>query len=117
MIFEEKQKTHPIERMQVWEAFKRVRANGGSPGVDGITIDTVRSNPRKYLYPVWNRMASGSYFPKPVRQVLIPKNDGTMRPLGIPTVTDRVAQMVVKTEVGRACREAFYGKFVWLQTE
>jgi group II intron reverse transcriptase/maturase len=96
MIFEEKQKTHPIDRKQVWEAFKQVRASGGSPGVDGITIETVGSNPRKYLYPVWNRMASGSYFPRPVRQVLIPKYDGKMRALGIPTVVDRVAQMVVK---------------------
>src|SRR5450759_4893492 len=99
MIFEEKQKTHPIDRKQVWEAFKQVRASGGSAGVDGTTIDVVGSNPRKYLYPVWSRMASGSYFPKPVRQVLIPKNDGTMRPLGIPTVTDRVAQMVVKQKL------------------
>jgi RNA-directed DNA polymerase len=107
MIFEEKQKTYPIERMQVWEAFKRVRANGGSPGVDGITIENVRSNPRKYLYPVWNRMASGSYFPKPVRQVLIPKNDGTMRPLGIPTVTDRVAQMVVKQKLEELAEKHF----------
>ena len=107
MIFEEKQKTHPIERMQVWEAFKRVRANGGSPGVDGITIETVGSNPRKYLYPVWSRMASGSYFPKPVRQVLIPKNDGTMRSLGIPTVVDRVAQMVVKQKLEELAEKHF----------
>jgi RNA-directed DNA polymerase len=77
----------------------RARANGGSAGVDGITIETVASNPRKYLYPVWNRMASGSYFTKPVRQVLIKKHDGTMRALGIPTVTDRVAQLVVKHEL------------------
>jgi RNA-directed DNA polymerase len=96
MIFEEKQKTQPIERWEVWEAFKEVRANGESPGVDGITIDTVASNPRKYLYPVWNRMASGSYFPKPVRQAEIPKEDGSLRLLGIPTVTDRVAQTVIK---------------------
>lgn len=95
MIFEEKQKTQPIERLQVWEAFKQVRAGGKSPGVDGITIETVEGNPRKYLYPVWLRMASGSYFPKPVRQAMIPKTDGTKRALGIPTVVDRVAQMVV----------------------
>lgn len=107
MIFEEKQKTHPIDRKQVWEAFKRVRANGGSPGVDGITIETVGSNPRKYLYPVWNRMASGSYFPKPARQVLIPKNDGTMRSLGIPTVVDRVAQMVVKQKLEELAEKHF----------
>ena len=95
MIFEEKQKTQPIEGLQVWEAFKQVRAGGKSPGVDGITIETVERNPRKYLYPVWTRMASGSYFPKPVRQAMIPKTDGTKRTLGIPTVVDRVAQMVV----------------------
>jgi len=82
MIFEEKQKTHPIDRKQVWEAFKQVRASGGSAGVDGTTIAVVGSNPRKYLYPVWSRMASGSYFPKPVRQVLIPKSDGTKRSTG-----------------------------------
>ena len=54
MIFEEKQKTQPIERGEVWEAFKEVRAGGESPGVDGITIETVASKPRKYLYPVLN---------------------------------------------------------------
>jgi group II intron reverse transcriptase/maturase len=96
MIFEEKQKTQPIERWEVWEAFKEVRANGDSPGVDGITIEAVASKPRKYLYPVWNRLASGSYFPQAVRQAEIPKEDGSKRLLGIPTVTDRVAQTVIK---------------------
>lgn len=99
MIFGKEQKTQPIERLQVWEAFKKVKANGGSAGVDGITIEMVSANPRKYLYPLWNRMASGSYFPKAVRQVLIPKYDGTKRPLGIPTVVDRVAQQVIKDEL------------------
>ena len=107
MIFEERQKTHPIDRKQVWEAFKQVRASGGSAGVDGTTIDVVRSNPRKYLYPVWSRMASGSYFPKPVRQVLIPKSDGTKRSLGIPTVADRVAQMVVKQKLEKLVDKHF----------
>jgi RNA-directed DNA polymerase len=99
MIFGEKQKSQPIEKRQVWEAFMKVKSNGGSAGVDGVEIKDVESNPRKYLYPVWNRMASGSYYPKPVRQVLIPKYDGSMRPLGIPTVCDRVAQMVIKEEL------------------
>jgi len=99
MIFNEQHKTQPISRLQVYEAFKRVRANKGSAGVDGITIDQVESNVRKYLYPLWNRMSSGSYFPKPVRQVLIPKGDGKMRPLGIPTIVDRVAQQVIATEL------------------
>lgn len=91
--------TQPIEKRQVWEAFKRVRTGGVAPGVDGITIEMIEANPRLYLYPVWNRMASGSYYPKPVREVLIPKHDGTKRPLGIPTVCDRVAQMVIKQEL------------------
>jgi group II intron reverse transcriptase/maturase len=99
MIFVEEQKTQPITRLQVMEAFQRVRANGGSAGVDNITIAQVESNKRKYLYPLWNRMASGSYFPKAVRQTLIPKSDGKKRALGIPTVTDRVAQQVIATEL------------------
>ena len=68
MIFEEEQKTQPISKLQVQEAFKRVRANDGSPGVDNISIEQVGKNQRKYLYPLWNRMASGSYFPKAVLQ-------------------------------------------------
>ena len=107
MIFEEKQKTQPIETLQVWEAFKQVRAGGKSPGVDGITIETVERNPRKYLYPVWLRMASGSYFPKPVRQAMIPKTDGTKRALGIPTVVDRVAQMVVTKKLEKLVDKHF----------
>jgi len=99
MIFNEEHKSQPITRLQVNEAFKRVKANKGSSGVDGITIETVNANPRKYLYPLWNRMTSGSYFPKPVRQVLIPKGNGEMRPLGIPTIVDRVAQQVIATEL------------------
>jgi len=107
MIFDEKQKTQPIERWEVWEAFKEVRANGESPGVDGITIDTVASHPRKYLYPVWSRMASGSYFPKAVRQAEIPKDDGSKRLLGIPTVTDRVAQTVIKWKLEKYTNKHF----------
>ena len=99
MIFEEEQKSQPITKLQVQEAFKRVRANGGSSGVDNISIEQVDKNQRKYLYPLWNRMSSGSYFPKAVRQVLIPKDDGKTRALGIPTVIDRVAQQVIATEL------------------
>ena len=99
MIFVEEQKTQPITRLQVQNAFKRVRANGGSAGVDKITIADVDVNKRKYLYPLWNRMASGSYFPQPVRQTLIPKSGGKKRALGIPTITDRVAQQVIATEL------------------
>lgn len=99
MIFVEEQKTHPITREQVQAAFKRVKANDGSAGVDKITIAQVDSNKRKYLYPLWNRLASGSYYPTAVRQKLISKGGGKMRPLGIPTIIDRVAQQVIATEL------------------
>ena len=99
MIFENERKTQPITRLQVIEAFKRVKANGGNPGVDNITIGEVDHNKRKYLYPLWNRMASGSYIPKPVRQSFLRKPDGGKRALGIPTVVDRVAQQVIASEL------------------
>ena len=99
MIFNEGHKSQPITKLQVNEAFKQVRANKGNAGVDGVTIEMVSKSPRKYLYPLWNRMSSGSYFPKTVRQVLIPKGNGDFRPLGIPTVVDRIAQQVITTEL------------------
>jgi RNA-directed DNA polymerase len=99
MIRLNESKTQPISKQEVWAAFKKVRSKGGSPGVDGITIEKVGSNPRKYLYPVWNRLASGSYHPPSVKQVSIPKFDGGIRLLGIPTVTDRVAQMVIREQL------------------
>lgn len=107
MIFEIEQKTQPISRSQIIEAFKRVKANGGSAGVDKISIEQVDKNKRKYLYPLWNRMASGSYFPKPVRQTLIPKGKGKTRALGIPTVVDRVAQQVIATELENIVDKTF----------
>lgn len=108
MIFNEQPKSQPISKLQVNEAFKRVKANKGSSGVDGITIEEVTKNPRKHLYPMWNRMASGSYKPKAVRQVLIPKGDGKMRPLGIPTIVDRVAQQVIATELEQVVEKHFH---------
>lgn len=99
MNLEEKPKPYPITKEQVWEAFKLVKAKGGSPGVDGMTIETVKSNPKKHLYPVWNRLSSGSYFPPAVKRVEIPKGNGKVRMLGVPTVKDRVAQMVIAREL------------------
>jgi len=80
----------------VWEAYKKVRANKGSAGVDNVSIEEFDANRSKHLYKLWNRMASGSYFPPPVKEVEIPKKDGKVRKLGIPTIGDRVGQMVVK---------------------
>jgi RNA-directed DNA polymerase len=95
----EKTKSYPITKQRVWEAFKLVKSKGGAAGVDGVTIEMVAADPKKYLYPVWNRLASGSYFPPAVKQVEIPKGDGGVRKLGVPTVTDRVAQMVIAKEL------------------
>lgn len=95
----DKTKPLPITKRQVWEAYKRVRANRGAAGIDGQTLVDFESNLENNLYKLWNRMASGSYYPSPVKRVEIPKDNGTTRPLGIPTVADRVAQMVVKMEL------------------
>lgn len=80
----------------VWSAYKKVRANKGSAGVDAVSIAEFDANKVKHLYKLWNRMASGSYFPPPVKEVEIPKKDGKVRKLGVPTISDRIGQMVVK---------------------
>ena len=85
-----------ISKQEVWEAFKRVKAKKGACGIDGESIQGFEENLKDNLYKLWNRMASGSYFPPPVRRVEIPKESGGLRALGIPTVSDRVAQTVVK---------------------
>jgi RNA-directed DNA polymerase len=89
-------KSHCISKMAVWEAYKRIKANQGAAGVDEESIEEFEKNLKDNLYKIWNRMSSGSYFPPPVKTVEIPKSDGKMRKLGIPTVSDRIAQMVVK---------------------
>ena len=85
-----------IDRKQVYEAYKAVKSKGGAAGVDSQTIEQFEADLRNNLYKLWNRMSSGSYFPPPVRAVSIPKKSGGQRILGVPTVADRVAQMVVK---------------------
>ncbi len=89
-------KSVPISRQMVWEAYKKVRSNHGSGGIDQIEMEEYDANRSKHLYKLWNRMASGSYFPPPVKEVGIPKKDGKIRKLGIPTISDRVGQMVIK---------------------
>jgi RNA-directed DNA polymerase len=89
-------KSYTISKQVVWEAYLKVKANHGAAGVDGQSIEAFESDLKSNLYKIWNRMSSGSYFPPPVRLVEIPKAKGGLRPLGIPTVADRVAQMVVK---------------------
>lgn len=91
-----KTKPFSISKQVVWEAYRRVKANQGAAGVDGQSIKDFEAGLKDNLYKIWNRMCSGSYFPPPVRTVGIAKSDGRQRKLGIPTVSDRVAQMVVK---------------------
>jgi RNA-directed DNA polymerase len=92
----DKAKPFLIPKREVWEAFKRVKANQGAAGVDGQSIAEFEANLSGNLYKLWNRLASGSYFPPPVRRVEIPKANGGTRPLGIPTVADRIAQEVAR---------------------
>jgi RNA-directed DNA polymerase len=94
---EDKAKPFDIPKQEVWKAFKKVKANQGAAGVDGQSVAEFEAELSDNLYKLWNRMSSGSYFPPPVRRVMIPKSGGSgERPLGIPTVADRVAQEVVK---------------------
>jgi RNA-directed DNA polymerase len=88
-----------ISRWEVWEAYLRVKSNKGAAGLDGQSIEEFERDLKKNLYRIWNRMSSGSYFPPPVRTVKIPKANGGERTLGIPTVSDRIAQMVVKNRL------------------
>lgn len=92
-------KAFNLTKTEVWKAYQLVKANKGSAGIDGQTIEDFESNLRNNLYRIWNRMSSGSYFPPPVKRVEIPKSDGKLRPLGIPTVADRIAQMVIKNRL------------------
>lgn len=89
-------KPYCIAKRTVWEAYQLVKANRGSAGIDDETIAMFEQERSKNLYKLWNRMSSGSYFPPPVKQVEIPKAKGGTRKLGIPTVSDRIAQTIVK---------------------
>src|SRR5258707_7491556 len=91
-----KDRPSSIDKKRVYEAYKAVKTNAGAAGVDGQTIEQFEADLRNNLYKLWNRMSSGSYFPPPVRAVSISKKSGGERILGVPTVADRVAQMVVK---------------------
>lgn len=92
----DKVKSWSIPKRWVWEAYERVKANRGAAGVDEQTIEGFEKDLKDNLYKLWNRMSSGSYLPPPVKRVQIEKRDGGKRPLGIPTVSDRIAQAVVK---------------------
>lgn len=94
----DKTKPFNISKQRVMRAYRLVKANGGTAGVDQQSLVEFSAKLKDNLYKLWNRMSSGSYFPPPVRGVAIPKRDGGERLLGVPTVSDRIGQMIVKLE-------------------
>jgi group II intron reverse transcriptase/maturase len=102
-------KPYDIPKQAVWEAYRKVAANKGAPGVDEVTLGEFEADLRNNLYKIWNRMSSGSYFPPPVRAVEIPKpHDRGVRLLGVPTIADRVAQTVVAGYLGERAEPRFH---------
>jgi group II intron reverse transcriptase/maturase len=101
-------KSYGIAKRAVWEAYQQVKANRGSAGIDGESIAMFDEKLPRNLYKLWNRMSSGSYFPPPVKQVEIPKATGGTRKLGIPTVSDRIAQTVVKRAIEPILEPVFH---------
>jgi retron-type reverse transcriptase len=97
-----------IDKRVVWEAWRHVKANRGAEGIDRETVEMFEANLKDNLYRVWNRMSSGAYFPPAVRLVEIPKKNGGVRTLGIPTVEDRIAQTVVKTYIEPSLERLFH---------
>lgn len=107
-IKKEETKSLPITKEMVWQAYRKVKKNRGSAGVDRVGFEQFAQHLEDNLYKLWNRMASGSYFPPPVREVEIPKANGRVRKLGIPTIADRIAQQVIKTYLEPRLEEEFY---------
>jgi len=107
-------KSHFISKQVVWDAWLKVKENGGAAGADGVTMRQFEERVKDNLYKLWNRMSSGSYFPGPVRAVEIPKKGGT-RVLGIPNIVDRVAQtvavMTLEPEVEKVFHDDSYGQW------
>ena len=108
-------KPYCISRKFVMRAWQLVKANRGAAGADGESLSMFEKDLKGNLYEIWNRMSSGSYFPPPVRLVEIPKGNGKMRPLGIPTVSDRIAQMVTRMVLEPLVEQVPSG-FLWLSS-
>ena len=89
-------KPFEISKKLVWQAYLEVKSNGGAAGVDKESIEAFEQNLKNNLYRIWNRLSSGSYFPPAVKAIPIRKKSGGTRILGVPTVSDRIAQTVVK---------------------
>ena len=92
-------RSYDISKQVVWQAYQCVKANKGAAGIDGQTIEDFEQDLKGNLYKIWNRLTSGSYLPPAVMAVTIPKRSGGTRVLGIPTLSDRIAQTVVKVHL------------------
>jgi RNA-directed DNA polymerase len=103
----EQAKPFAISKWDVHAAFEKVKANRGGPGIDGVTLEGFEKDLKNNLYKIWNRLSSGTYFPPPIKAVNIPKKSGGVRTLGIPTVGDRVAQMVIKERLEQMIEPCF----------
>lgn len=103
----QQEKPFDVRKWEVQRAWEKVRAAGGAPGADGVTIGEFEENLKDNLYLLWNRMASGTYFAPPVKAVGIPKADGGTRMLGVPSVADRVAQTVAAARIGAVAEPVF----------
>ena len=101
-------KSFVISKQLVWEAYRQVRANKGAAGVDGQSLAEFEKDLKNNLYKIWNRLSSGTYFPPPVRAVQIPKPQGGVRVLGVPTVGDRIAQTVVAMTLEPRVEQIFH---------
>ncbi len=102
-------KPFDISKREVQDAWEKVKANKGAPGVDKQTLGEFESDLKNNLYRIWNRMSSGSYFPPPVKAVEIPKPHGSgTRILGVPCVADRIAQTVVAARLEKAVEPVFH---------
>lgn len=101
-------KSQPITRVMVLQAYRKVKSNKGSGGIDGMEWEDLDKDLDRHLYKLWNRLSSGSYFPPPVKEVEIAKKDGGIRKLGVPTLLDRIAQEVVKSHLERIVEPQFH---------
>lgn len=103
----DKMKPFDVSKQAVWQAYLKVKANAGVAGSDGQSLEQFERDRNNNLYKLWNRLSSGSYLPPPVKLVEIPKKDGGVRPLGVSTVADRIAQTVAARELEKAVEPVF----------
>ena len=105
----------PVTTMMVMEAYQHVKQGGEAAGIDGMTWEYLHTHRSRLLHQLWVRLASGSYFPKAIKAVSIPKKDGSKRVLGLPTLLDRIARASSKGSSGKVLRAPLSSKLLWVQ--